>query len=701
MGRGGPRRGHGRVGVWYLLLFVGTVAAALGLAGHFHLGAAAILAAVLPGLAPGYLGWAAFRADRAEAAAVDLEAVAGQLAVAVRNQWEDEAAVRRVNDPYPLPVAWRAAGDDLGEPWPLLHDLARAWPGGPPGDPAGWPQDASGLGGQDAEIGEVFSDRVPTRRLVILGEPGSGKSVLLIGLLQDLLERRTDSEPVPVLFTLASWNPDQPLKAWLADQLRRTYPGLVGPAPAAPTAAAPVDWAQALLDARLILPLLDGFDELPVAVHPAALDSLNRALPTRQPLILASRAAQYRNALTHPATVRLNGAAAIRLLPLTPDAAAAYLRRDAGGPHVPAASRWDTVTTHLGTGSPVGQALSTPLGLFLARTIYNPRPGTPLIPTATSPDELCDTTIFPDRTVIDTHLFNAYIPAAYTPHHPHPPRWTTEQATRTFAFLARFLENQRDGSPDLAWWHLPQAIPPRTRYLVAGLTGGFADGLVARLAFGLAYGLMGGLAGGLAGGGIGVRALPIPGFQFRWGLRMLVLGVGVGLAGGAALGLGVGLGVELVGGFADGLTIGLTIGPALGLTFGLTIGLTAELTAAEADLTSTTGPGALLSLDRRTFLASGLTHGLASGLIVGLPNVLAFGLTFGLAFGLVYGLAFGLAHTAWANFALARAYLAVRGKVPQNLMAFLEDAHGRGVLRQIGPVYQFRHIDLQRHLARQ
>jgi hypothetical protein len=34
-------------------------------------------------------------------------------------------------------------------------------------------------------------------------------------------------------------------------------------------------------------------------------------------------------------------------------------------------------------------------------------------------------------------------------------------------------------------------------------------------------------------------------------------------------------------------------------------------------------------------------------------------------------------------------------------MAFLTDAHQvRGVLRQVGPVHQFRHIDLQRRLAR-
>jgi len=34
-------------------------------------------------------------------------------------------------------------------------------------------------------------------------------------------------------------------------------------------------------------------------------------------------------------------------------------------------------------------------------------------------------------------------------------------------------------------------------------------------------------------------------------------------------------------------------------------------------------------------------------------------------------------------------------------MSFLGDAHRRGVLRQVGDVYQFRHLDLQNRLAGQ
>ncbi|MFC5103265.1 hypothetical protein [Kibdelosporangium philippinense] len=46
-------------------------------------------------------------------------------------------------------------------------------------------------------------------------------------------------------------------------------------------------------------------------------------------------------------------------------------------------------------------------------------------------------------------------------------------------------------------------------------------------------------------------------------------------------------------------------------------------------------------------------------------------------------------------------WLALRGHLPWRLIPFLEDAHQRGVLRQNGGVYQFRHARLRDHLARE
>jgi len=93
------------------------------------------------------------------------------------------------------------------------------------------------------------------------------------------------------------------------------------------------------------------------------------------------------------------------------------------------------------------------------------------------------------------------------------------------------------------------------------------------------------------------------------------------------------------------------------------------------DLTEAASPAAVLGRDRRAALV----------LI--------------LAFGLAFGLVASRRGTAWPGYMAARSWLVLRHQLPWPLMAFLADAHQRGVLRQVGSVYQFRHIDLQRRLA--
>jgi hypothetical protein len=93
---------------------------------------------------------------------------------------------------------------------------------------------------------------------------------------------------------------------------------LVGLEPT-PADAAPLDYgkgvnrAEALLREGLVIPVLDGFDELPVAARAGVLKRINGALRAGRPLILASRPAAYRAAVTGPAGVRL---------PLNPSASA-------------------------------------------------------------------------------------------------------------------------------------------------------------------------------------------------------------------------------------------------------------------------------------------------------------------------------------------------------------------------------------------
>jgi hypothetical protein len=80
-------------------------------------------------------------------------------------------------------------------------------------------------------------------------------------------------------------------------------------------------------------------------------------------------------------------------------------------------------------------------------------------------------------------------------------------------------------------------------------------------------------------------------------------------------------------------------------------------------------------------------------------GALVFGWAFGWAFGLTFGLAYGVKSRAWPAFLVASGWLAVRRCFPWRLMAFLEDAYRLGLLRVVGSAYQFRHAELQDHLA--
>jgi hypothetical protein len=80
------------------------------------------------------------------------------------------------------------------------------------------------------------------------------------------------------------------------------------------------------------------------------------------------------------------------------------------------------------------------------------------------------------------------------------------------------------------------------------------------------------------------------------------------------------------------------------------------------------------------------------------------GVPAGIAIGVVAGAGVGLGvsarQTAWPSYLLTVGWLAFSDRLPRSLMGFLADAHQRGVLRQAGAVYQFRHIDLQHRLAK-
>jgi predicted NACHT family NTPase len=64
------------------------------------------------------------------------------------------------------------------------------------------------------------------RSLLILGAPGSGKTITLLELTRDLIQRAEPdpSQPIPVVFLLSSWaEKRQPLLDWLTEELSTKY----------------------------------------------------------------------------------------------------------------------------------------------------------------------------------------------------------------------------------------------------------------------------------------------------------------------------------------------------------------------------------------------------------------------------------------------------------------------------------------------
>jgi hypothetical protein len=664
-------------------------------------------------LATLWVAWAAYLdsgGSRAEIVELSLAEVADQLAASVHAQWEAEARARGLNDPWPLPVRWGAAEGSLADRWEALVRLATSGRGWPP--PVGiWADSPDQLAGGDRELARVLG-RIPTGRLVVLGEPGAGKTMLMVGLTLDLLARRASGGVVPVLVSLSSWDPVHlDLHEWLAIQLAIDHPSL---AAAAPPRSVAGNRIAALLEAGLLLLLLDGLDEIPDAVRGSAVTKINDALRPGQKVVVTCRTEQYKHAVRLSAGTGgplLRASAAVELGPLNAADVSGYFR-DTAGPG--AGARWHPVLAALGTDAPCGQALTTPLMVALARIIYNPRHGE-LAGTQPDPADLCDTCALPDRAAVEQHLFDAFIPAAYRGSVIWPDRRrrsrTAQQAERWLVFIAGHLENVVS-SPGLAWWELERAVPRTVTTITAAIAAVLGLALTIAATAGSTAGLTAGLITGAAAGlvvlvaGHGSRKpLTGVGWSFRparwfkaWRNNPLgnVRSLGIPPFAIVALLAGLNFGLPAV---VAWLLLGLL---ALGVH------------GAYGDLTDVASPQAVLARDRRTLLLLGLTGGIfaigaglvlgtaagrAARLLLGMKDAPAAGTAAGLVFGLVSALGFVVATTAWPRWELTCGWLALRQHLPWRLMSFLQDAHKRGVLRQAGAVYQFRHLELQHRLA--
>jgi hypothetical protein len=614
-----------------------------------------------------FFRWLQWRTDRGHAPSTDNEAwldrVGRGLAETVRVQWTEQAVFRGIRKRDPLRVMW-CNGD---RPTAVHGTSTSSQP------PAKLEQVASPA--RQPECGEVAGvvaafRQVPHRQLVVLGEPGSGKTALLILLVLGLLDQPEPGEPVPVLMSLSAWDPGrQHLYRWMTEYLAREY-------------VHDLDVAGQLLSNKHVMPVLDGLDELVHGLLPDAIDGINAVLAEDRPLVVACRRDNYQAAVAASGSM-LAATTAYELQPVNIEDAESFLT--SGSP--PGDTRWRDVFAYLQDhlDNPLAHVLSQPLMISLARSVY--------APPATSPGKLLDTKRFPDQGMIEQHLLEESLVTAYA-NRPSAPtmmkrrkirrRWRLEKARNWLAFLARQLDEV--GTYDLAWWRLYQIdqvrrvrqIPVKSKVSPEAEAEFWAWRLVRpqRLTVrklgsprvptgGLALGAAAGLASWLALRWLAPRHASAPSLLF-W--------------------LTFGLSCVLVSWFSDGQHS------------------VARRLTTPADLVRSSSPRSVLRADRNAAFISSLGRRIGPSLLIAvfvayISRIYLVGIVVFLFSFLYSGHGSNRTSSAWWNFQRTRLRYAQRGDLPWALMGFLEDAHRRGVLREFGAVYQFRHGQLQDHLA--
>lgn len=557
--------------------------------------------------------------------------------------------------------------------------------------------------------------RLSPRRVVITGAGGSGKTVLAVELILRLLEGRGPDEPVPVRLSAALLDTTRPgpsaVSDWLVDHLKRTFS-------LSETAA------RQLVEARMVLPVLDGLDEMDAANEPgygsraaqtiracnAYLDSGRKAA-----MVITCRIGHYE--ALEAAREWVRDAARVTVSPVKVADACSFLTGRTGDEE-----RWKPVLKALrpGGSKALGAALSTPWCLTLAAVVYdqrNPVTGTYL----RDPADLVSSNLDTEARVRD-HLLDLFIPAAAAL---HGGRYSSDRVRGWLVTLACYLKDNSSASGLPAQAGDEQAMPGTDLILhqlwpIVGMRRPRIVSLCIAT-------LVGGVLVSLASANLysaslrsQIAAFALMAFVFyvcvriQWRVRLPApiyvdfrrLRTRQGLAEAAARAKRdflIALAAGALGGFVAEILKGplaaLEAALLTGVPAGLMLGISQGLPRAHYLSVGPRGPVRIANslwfiASPVAALAVGLVEGLNSGAIAGVTSagaVVLIGILFGpFFFSARQGRYFALllCSRRWSS-----------GWLPWRLGHFLDWCYAAGLLRIAGVGYQFRHREFLEYLA--
>jgi adenylate kinase family enzyme len=221
---------------------------------------------------------------------------------------------------------------------------------------------------------EVFNQIGEGRTLLILGEPGAGKTITLLKLAQNLIAYAEEnvSRLIPVVFNLSSWgSKHQTIADWLVQELWSKY-GV--------SKVLGKNWVK---NQQLLL-LLDGLDEVKADRREACVKAINQFMQEhgQTEMVICSRIADYE------VLSRLQLRGAIKILSLTPEQVNQYL--DTAGEQL------EAVKTLLNEDTDLQKLAKSPLMLSIMTLAYQGK----------KVEELPQTGSIEERS---EHLFDEYI----------------------------------------------------------------------------------------------------------------------------------------------------------------------------------------------------------------------------------------------------------------------------------------------------